>query len=183
MARGLPCLHYCELDSMTNKEIWRKIPHLKGYLVSSHGRVRGLRKRTMKIFIGSKGTRGYRRAFILGESRSIHRLVLITFIGPQPSKKHEALHLDNNTSNNLLSNLRWGTHEENMYMDRGRNHSHRGEKNPNAKLTTKQVSIIRQAYQRRKSCHWGMTSLAKELKISNKQILLIAKKQYGGWKE
>jgi len=42
----------------------------------------------------------------------IHRLVLETFIGPCPSGM-ECRHLDGNSKNNSLDNLRWGTKLEN----------------------------------------------------------------------
>lgn len=48
----------------------------------------------------------------------IHRLVAFTFL-PKP-KKHQdnVLHLDDNPANNHYTNLKWGTHKENMEMAR-----------------------------------------------------------------
>ncbi len=43
----------------------------------------------------------------------VHQLVLGAFVGPCPIGM-ECRHLDGNPSNNFLSNLRWGTHLENM---------------------------------------------------------------------
>lgn len=46
--------------------------------------------------------------------RTIHELVLAAFIGPRPSDKHVARHLNGNHLDNSLSNLAWGTQTENM---------------------------------------------------------------------
>jgi hypothetical protein len=47
-----------------------------------------------------------------GTTRYVHGLVLEAFVGPRPDGM-EALHADDNTANNALSNLSWGTREAN----------------------------------------------------------------------
>lgn len=47
------------------------------------------------------------------KSMWLQRLVLLTFIGEPPNNYYEAAHIDGNTSNNRLSNLRWATSKEN----------------------------------------------------------------------
>lgn len=54
--------------------------------------------------------------------RYIHHLVLETFVCPRPEGMY-GLHLDDDPTNNDLSNLRWGTASENMH-DRVRNGTH-----------------------------------------------------------
>jgi hypothetical protein len=54
--------------------------------------------------------------------RYTHGLVLETFVGPRPVGQ-ECLHDDGDPLNNHLSNLRWGTHAENM-ADRVRHGRH-----------------------------------------------------------
>jgi hypothetical protein len=51
----------------------------------------------------------------------VHRLVLLTFCGVPPEGA-QARHLDGNRSNNALSNLQWGTVQENAY-DRERHNT------------------------------------------------------------
>lgn len=60
-----------------------------------------------------------------GESitRAIHIMVLEAFVGPRPSKDMQALHWDDDGSNNALVNLRWGTASDNRY-DSVRNGKH-----------------------------------------------------------
>jgi hypothetical protein len=48
------------------------------------------------------------------ECRYVHITVLEEFVGPAPPDKPECRHLDNDTSHNWLSNLRWGTRQENI---------------------------------------------------------------------
>lgn len=43
----------------------------------------------------------------------IHRLVLLTWVGPCPDG-HEGCHKDGNPANNAVSNLRWGTRSSNV---------------------------------------------------------------------
>jgi hypothetical protein len=72
----------------------------------------------------------------------LHSVILETFVGPRP----EGLmgrHLDGNPSNNKLSNLRWGTAEENYDDRRGHGAENDGMRNGRAKLTDDQVRAIR----------------------------------------
>lgn len=53
----------------------------------------------------------YRNIKIQGKWRAVHRLVSETFI-PNPDGKPTVDHIDRDTTNNSLSNLRWATHSE-----------------------------------------------------------------------
>lgn len=54
----------------------------------------------------------------LGRTRYqlVHRLVLRAFVGPCPDGQ-EVMHLNHDRRDNRLSNLRYGTHSENLLMD------------------------------------------------------------------
>lgn len=54
----------------------------------------------------------YRSVNLYGKLLLVHRLVLLTF-APQEDETLECDHIDGNTTNNHLSNLRWVTHAEN----------------------------------------------------------------------
>ena len=54
--------------------------------------------------------------------RSVHSLVLETFVGPRPDGL-KGLHWDDDHTNNAVSNLRWGTSSENA-LDSIRNGTH-----------------------------------------------------------
>ena len=51
-----------------------------------------------------------------GRKEYIHKLVALTFpeICGNPFPGAEVMHLDDNPHNNVATNLRWGTHKENM---------------------------------------------------------------------
>ena len=73
----------------------------------------------------------------------VNRLVLLTFVGPPPTLKHEAAHWDGDGNNNALGNLRWATHAENE-MDKVRHGtSNRGVRHRLAKLSESAVLTIR----------------------------------------
>lgn len=74
-------------------------------------------------------------------TKSIHRLVLETFVGPCP-KGMECCHADSDPTNNSLSNLRWDTHAGNM-ADLPATERFRGSR---AKVTAEQVLAMRAAY-------------------------------------
>jgi hypothetical protein len=77
----------------------------------------------------------------------VHHLVLELFVGPRPIGKF-ALHRDDDRSNNHVTNLYWGTAQEN-HRDRrrnGREADKRGERHPSARLTNEIVLEIRRLY-------------------------------------
>lgn len=116
---------------MQPQEMWIDIPGWEGfYKVSNLGRIKSLqrvrrdgqlvRERILKqqensngrYFVELNGDGKHRQRFV-------HRLVLEAFIGPCPEGM-ESCHWNDDPSDNRLSNLRWGTHSDNM-NDRVRN--------------------------------------------------------------
>jgi hypothetical protein len=105
-------------------EIWKDVVGFEGsYEVSDLGRVRNLR--SLKLLKPRCADRYPHVAFYSNRpvERTVHSLVLEAFKGPRPSGM-EALHWDDNKSNNALSNLRWGTVYENQ-ADMARNNVRR----------------------------------------------------------
>lgn len=81
-----------------------------------------------------------------GRTTHVHRLMAETWLGPPPFPKAEVRHLDGNRFNNRLSNLAWGSYED-QWQDKLRHGTdNRGERNPQAKLTQE---IVRQMRLRR----------------------------------
>jgi DNA-binding XRE family transcriptional regulator len=151
-------------------EIWKPIPGFEGiYEASSFGQIKSLArnitfgKGSIKplpeiILKQSLQKTGYLRLWLFvvengkstGKQRpwSVHRLVLLTFVGPPPEGT-ETRHLDGNKTNNKLSNLMYGTKVENA-ADQVRHGKQRyGSQMHNAQLTEQQVVAIRQAYAKR----------------------------------
>lgn len=126
---------------------WAPIPGFEGrYEASDSGLIRSL-DRVIETRNGSRwkpgqpGTPGIRRlkgrvlrpgkigslehlhVVLAGRvDRTVHSLVLEAFVGPCPEGM-EARHLDDNPTNNHLSNLVWGSRSENSY-DAIRNDKH-----------------------------------------------------------
>lgn len=73
---------------------------------------------------------------------TVHRLIATTFI-PNTDNKPQVNHKDGNKYNNSVSNLEWVTRNENQKHRFDKlHHSHFGEKNTQAKLTTEKVIDI-----------------------------------------
>lgn len=80
-----------------------------------------------------------------GQYIFVHRLVLMTFVGPLPPGQ-ECRHLNGDRTDNRLSNLAWGTRIENMQDRKRHGTDDAGERAPRAKLTNDQARKIRERY-------------------------------------
>lgn len=166
----------------------REIPGIPGYFAGTDGRIRsswrgGLRRvrddsrlKTMK----SGPSCGYLRVLVREESGSkrgflVHQLVLRAFVGPCPPGM-QCCHIDGNSTNNAISNLRWDTPAANC-ADRDRHGTTaRGEKNGFAKLTGEAVSAIRSRY----AAGETQESLGKEFGVKHAAISRIVNRK--AWK-
>lgn len=91
-------------------EEWRKCTVCDLYEVSNMGNVRN----TENGYILKGSIKwGYKQVTIHKKWYRVHRLVAHAFI-PNPDNKPEVDHIDKNTSNNTVSNLRWATRSENL---------------------------------------------------------------------
>jgi hypothetical protein len=96
------------------------------------------------------------------ETKLVHRLVLEAFVGPCPPGL-EGCHRNDDSSDNRLENLYWGTHRQNM-ADRERNGGVlRGEGVGNSKLSEERVRYAQQSTKLQKE-------LAKELGVDQSVI-------------
>ena len=105
-------------------EIWKDIENYEGvYQVSALGRVKS--SYTNSILKGCKTSNGYLRVDLckngIASTKKIHRLVAQAFI-PNTENKPEVNHIDENKTNNMVSNLEWMTSKENC------NHGTRNER-------------------------------------------------------
>lgn len=99
------------------EEIWKDIEGFEGiYQVSNLGRIKSLKFGKEKI--RKIHNNGFKNTVTLcknGKFKNykVHQLVAQAFI-PNPDNRTEIDHIDTNTSNNRVENLRWVTHKENM---------------------------------------------------------------------
>jgi hypothetical protein len=98
-------------------ETWRPIPGYDGrYEISNLGRVVSYAQSKPRVLQQTVHKQGYPRVTLwksgIGRPRTIHSLLMLAFVGPRPDGM-VVRHLDDDPSNNALSNLAYGTHSEN----------------------------------------------------------------------
>jgi len=133
---------------MTISEIWKPVPLFEEYEVSNLGNVRRRREFHTRQMNPSLTTGGYKQVILCQEANkkpfTVHRLVLVAFIGPRP-RGHDINHKNGNKTDNRLENLEYATKSENMrhaYQVLKRERA-RGEDHGNSKLTAEKVLEIR----------------------------------------
>jgi len=136
------------------EETWKDIPGYEDlYQVSDIGNVRSLgngispnsKRRLLRT---KKESNGYMRICLQKNGGrkylNVHRLVGFAFIS-NPENKPCINHIDYNRSNNIVSNLEWCTHSENLYHS-SENLSRKGTQNGGCKLKEHQIIEIREKY-------------------------------------
>lgn len=106
-------------------ETWKPVPGYETkYQVSDLGRVRSLPRWTGQRNMSGKvlspgGQKCYGHETVAlgkGNSKTVHSLVMLAFIGPRPHGA-DILHMNHIPWDNRLDNLRYGTRSENLKMD------------------------------------------------------------------
>ena len=92
-------------------EEYRPVPGHPNYSISNTGKVWSNYKNRHKA--PQKHNKGYLKVKLDGINYFIHRLVLLTFIGEPPADKPQTRHVDGDSTNNKLTNLRWASQAEN----------------------------------------------------------------------
>jgi hypothetical protein len=115
---------------MSDNEVWMPVPDYGGlYEVSDQGRVRSWQPRWRdlpRLLDPSPNGSGYAFVHLCRDGRTravkVARLVLEAFVGPMPEGM-ETLHINGDSADDRLANLRYGTHAENN-RDRVRHGTH-----------------------------------------------------------
>jgi hypothetical protein len=118
--------------------MWKDIPEWP-YEVSNVGQVRSLRSaRILKPMRCGQKRKQYSKIRLCNKGVwkdfSVHHLVLEAFVGPRPFGML-ACHVDDDSANNAVSNLYWGTHADNADDCRY----------TGSKVTPQEVELIRRA--------------------------------------
>ena len=163
------------------KEIWKDVEGYEGlYQVSNLGRVK--RITTGRVLKPLKHANGYLGVKLSKNSivytKNIHRLVAQAFI-PNPENKPEINHIDENKTNNNVSNLEWSTRKENN------NHGTRNERAGKAISKTLSIPIIAINIKTGESQEfYGTNECARQLDLNPGNITSVLKgryKQTGGY--
>lgn len=153
------------------------------YEISNYGDIRSLRHRyglrkIPLIMSPSKNSKGYLQINLLGEHcKKIHRMVLEAFVGSCP-KEFQGSHIDGNNQNNFVGNLIWESPMDNSKRKFEHGTVLQGERNPPAKLSRFDVTLIRL----RHALNPKITgrALAKQFNVSHPTIFGILSGRY--WK-
>ena len=158
-------------------EIWKDIEEYEGlYQVSNLGRVK--RITTGRVLKSGKSKGGYPYVVLyknnIASTKTVHRLVAQTFI-PNPDNKPQVNHIDEDKTNNMVSNLEWMTSKENI------NHGTHNER----MSKTKSIPIIATNIKTGKSQEfYGTNECARQLGLYQQSISAVLKgrlKQTGGY--
>lgn len=127
------------------KEIWKAIPEYEHlYVASNLGQIKRVDKDRLMTQTPDKD--GYFTVRLSKQNKAktfrVSRLILSAFKGA-PKSKAEALHLNHERTDNRISNLMWGTRQQNEDQKIAA-----GRQNPWTKLSKKQVADIRKLRQK-----------------------------------
>jgi len=132
--------------------IWKPVPGFEdAYLISDNGDIKNIKRRKgtfqgrFKSHVIS--SEGYHKVGLCDGIKCkkflVHRLVLLTFLGPPTNVDMHAAHIDGNKDNNNIQNLYWATPQQNSDDKQRHGAMARGERIACGKLTANSVVEIR----------------------------------------
>jgi len=154
------------------EEIWRDVPSLPVYAVSSFGRImcKPFRAVTANGAVRTYGGKPWLGCWAKDQNRYIFRfrgktykvapLICEAFNGPCP-EGHGCMHLDENSKNNRPENLAWGTQFENLNAPGFRAHCSHALRGKRGRIISDEA--VREIRSRSSECQ---AALAREFGVS-----------------
>ena len=153
----------------------KEIPGFSRQYVTEDGRIFSSRSGELRGKKQRIDTKGYLRVMLRDDSHpvkyksmNVHTAVLLAFVGPRPDGMG-CRHLNGNCLDNRLSNLCWGTHQENI-QDEIRHGTaaclRKGERSFRAKLHTIDIYVIRKLVE----MGYSETEVGNAFKISQRHV-------------
>lgn len=164
----------------------KEIPGFPGQYATEDGLIYSNRSGELRLKPQRLDTKGYLRVNLRDDSMpvknkqvNVHTCVLLAFVGKKPEGM-ECRHLNGNRYDNSLSNLRWGTHSENI-QDQIRHGTaaalRHGENHISSKLSGNDINSIRWL----RDDGYSQKEIAQMFSISQRHVSDILK--YRTWKK
>lgn len=91
----------------------RPVPGFPKYFATKDGEIYGPRNPNQPL-VPTRMPNGYYRVRLGSKTQHyVHRIILLTFVGPPPKRKQLGRHLNGDPSKNYLGNLAWGSGADN----------------------------------------------------------------------
>jgi hypothetical protein len=152
-----------EFEDLQLDEEWRDIPNFPGYQISTKARVRCFKESGIfyhKNTIRSKKNYMNVTSHLNGVTMPLGRLMLLTFVGP-PLDGQECDHINRDSLDNRIENLRWVSRSENNL-----NRKNYG----NSKL--RGVSILKHVYRKKDGTLSIHTRIRGQITLNGERIKL-----------
>lgn len=155
----------------------KPIPGYKDYFATKDGHIFSTKKyKDPRQLKPGRHRYGYKMVALNSKSFCVHKLIMMTFVGPMPKGFHTA-HLNGDPSDNRLENLIYCSPKENQRHSKLHGTKIMGQTVGTSKLTDKEILEIRAKFVRSGPRESNAMELAKEYKIHWSTVNFIVRRK------